>query len=168
MNSKIKELFKNDRYRSLIILGLYLIFFLFIILLAKLAPKSPIVEDNKTIQKIDVNDKYDFEISVKDSKITGSYDYSFIKLIYNDTTYEYSNEIILPEDFPYMDILKFIDKKYVFDLIKDKDIYSTTEFSDNSKASTYLIDDVEITTYDKTLSKCDIKINDVTYKITYK
>ena len=169
MNSKkIIELWKNDRYRSLFILGLYLIFFLIIIIVAKMAPKSSIHEDKKIVSNVDVVDKYEFELSVKDTVIKGSYDYSYIKFIYNDTTYEYSNEIVLPNDFPYMDILKFMDKNYVYNLIKDKDIYSTTKFSDNTQANTYLINDIEITTFDKSISKIDVKIDDVTYKIEYK
>lgn len=166
--SIIKTIWKNERYRSLFIMGLYFIFFLSIILIAKMAPNSPKDYDKKAITNIDTIEKYDFEVSVKDSKIIGSYDYSYIKFTYNDVTYEYSNEILLPTNFPYMDIIKFMDKNYVYSLIKDKDIYSTTKFSDDTKADTYLIDEIEITTYDKDLSKIDVKINDVTYKIVYK
>ena len=164
----IKTIWKSDRYRSLVILGLYFIFFMVIIIIVKTAPEKKETLKETGISNIEISNTYDFEISVKDSIIKGTYDYSYIKFEYNNIIYEYSNEILLPSNFEYMDIIKFMNKNYVFDLIKDKDIYSTTKFSDNTLAKTYLVDDIEVTTYDKDLSKIDVRINDLTYKIVYK
>lgn len=164
----VKTIWKNDRYRSLLFLSLYFIFFLGIIVIAKVAPKSEVKVQDRGISNIEINDTYSFEVSIKDNVIKGTYDYSYIKFEYNGIEYEYSNDILLPNKFEYMDIIKFMNRSYVFDLIKDKEAYSTTKFKSGNTSKTYLVDNIEITTYDKELYNVDIKINDLTYKITYK
>ena len=164
----IKTIWKSDRYRSLLFLSLYFIFFLVIIVIAKISPKSEIKVEDKGISNIEINDTYSFEVSIKDNIIKGTYDYSYIKFEFNGIEYEYSNDILLPNKFEYMDIIKFMNRSYVFDLIKDKETYSTTKFKSGNVSKTYLVDNIEITTYDKELYNVDIKINDLTYKITYK
>ena len=164
----LKKVWKSDRYRSLSILCLYFIFFLIIILITKMTPSKKITPKEKGMPDIEISNTYSFEISVKDDVIEGSYDYSYIKFIYNDVTYEYSNEILLPNTFLYMDILPFMNKNYVYELVRGKEVYSTTKFNDESLAKTYLVNNIEITTYSDDLNKIDVKINDMTYKILYK
>ena len=164
----IKIIWKNDRYKSIVIMSLYFIFFVVIVLIAKLSPSTKPDLSNYNTSNISIVNEYDFEVSVKDTIIKGKYDYSYIKFDYNNKTYEYSNELLYPKDFPYVDIIPFMNKNYVFELIKGKNIYSTTKFSDDSQANTYLVDNIEITTYDKQLLKIDVKINDLSYEIIYK
>ena len=164
----IKDIWKNDRYRSLSILGFYLVFFLVIIIIAKMSPARSIKPSLESISNLEVSNEYEFEIDVKDDVIRGKYSYSYINFMFNDKSYEYSNEILLPNEFEYEEIIPFMNKEHAYQLLKDKKVYSTTKFSDDTVAKTYLVDDIEITSYDDKLTKIDVKINDLTYKIIYK
>ena len=113
----IKVIWKNDRYRSLSILGIYLAFFLIIIIFAKITPSKQVSKGESIISKIDIKDEYEFEVSVKDSIIKGTYNYSYIKFDYNNIEYEYSNDILLPNKFDYSEIISFMDKSYVYDFL---------------------------------------------------
>ena len=54
------------------------------------------------------------------------------------------------------------------ELVKNKEPYSKTEYSDNKKCTTYLIDEVEIEVYENDkIYEIDIKTNDIVYKIMY-
>ena len=114
-------------------------------------------------------DEYSFEIKINDDLIDGEFSYSYIKFNYNNMTYEYSNNILVPNNFKYKEVLDYINTKTIYDLILDKEIYSKTEYSDNSSSRTYKVDDTYITLYENNeIYKIDVKINNNIYEITYK
>lgn len=167
----VKTIWKSDRYRSLVILGIYFIFFATIIIIAKTATpsNSKPVEHVNLIDKFKNMDEYSFEIKINDDLIDGEFSYSYIKFNYNNMTYEYSNNILVPNNFKYEEVLDYINTKTIYDLILDKEIYSKIEYSDNSSSRTYKVDDTYITLYENNeIYKIDVKINNNIYEITYK
>lgn len=164
----IKTIWKSDRYRSLAILGIYFIFFTIIIVIAKTSTPNKQIYINP-MDNFKNKDEYSFEIKIDNDVINGEYSYSYIKFNYNNILYEYSNDILIPDNFKYAEILKYINTKNIYDLVSDKDIYSKTEYNDGDISSTYKVDDTYITLYENNeIYKIEVKINNNIYEITYK
>ena len=167
-----KTIWENPRYKALFILSLYLIFFTGIILFYKMSPSKEIkqkVENTLTpLQEFKEKYDYDFKVEVDDKILVGHYSMNLITFDYNGINYSYENNVLTPSEFEYSDIIEYLDTSYIYDLIKDRDIYSKTEYSNNTKSTTYIVDDVEISLYEsKEIFEVDIKINNKLYKITY-
>ena len=58
-------------------------------------------------------DEYSFEIKINDDLIDGEFSYSYIKFNYNNMTYEYSNNILVPNNFKYEEVLDYINVPFV-------------------------------------------------------
>ena len=71
--------------------------------------------------------------------------------------------MIEPNDFPYLDILKYIDTNYVYNLIVNEEMYSKTEYNDGTISKLYKLDDIEITIYELNNKINKIEIKDLVY-----
>ena len=142
------------------------------ILIVKMSPSKEIKKDIDNsltpMQQFSEKYDYDFKIKVDDKDIIGHYSMDLITFNYEGVEYTYENSVLTPNEFEYNEIIDYLDTSHIYELIKDKDIYSKTEYNDSSISTTYKIDDVEISLYElKEIYEVDIKINDKIYKITY-
>lgn len=182
--SNFKEIWKNQRYRSIIILGLYFFFFLFIIMSLRTGNK------NRTYQSLNTDNTFSYSFSKIESN-----NYHFIYNInLNDTEIVYEGDKylnkelfiksngLLKEQFYKLDdkYLKNInnvwsktDNPYVFndflnilnikELLKIATSDSKTEFNDKSKMFKY---SVSTTSIIKIIEKTNIDISDNPNTIT--
>lgn len=169
--SKFKEIWSNPRYKSLIILGLYFLFFAVIIIYSKIASSSIISPDIEltALEKLKVKSDYQFSLKIDDQIIDGQVENDVLTFNYKDKKYTYENEIINPTDFEYQTILKYIYLNKIYDLINNQEIYSKTEFNDNTLSKTYKLDDMVISTYEKNnnIFKIEIETNEYKFEVTY-
>ena len=168
----LKKIWINPRLKALLILSLYLIFFVVIILMVRLSPSKKIKnEPNDSLNPLEeFSNKYDydFKIIVDNNEINGHYSMNLITFEFDNKEYHYQNNVLEPDDFKYDEILNFIDTSYIYKLIKNKQIYSKTEYSDSTICNTYKIDNIDISLYEKkNIYEVDIQINDKIYKIIY-
>ena len=159
----IKTIFTNKRYRSILILGLYIIFFTVVIVISK----TPVKEEVK-LSSIDIfknMQEFNFKVEVDDNYFTGYYEKENITINYKNVEYQIDT---LPDDFEYQEIIDYINPNYIYNLIKNKDYDSQTKYKDNSISKNYIIDDVDLSLYEnEKIYQIVIKINNKTYKITY-
>lgn len=155
---KFKEIWQTPRYRALIILALYIIFFAVMFTILKASPKK---ESNKPLTNY-----YRFEIEVDGEKMEGLFNNNVITFIYNGKEYTYRNDGSNNEEIEYQDILDYIDIDKVLKLASENELYSKTEYKDLSIAKTYKIDNREVIIYEKNNKIYEIDVDD--YKIIYK
>ena len=165
----LKFIFKNPRYRSILILVLYFLFFSVIILISKSNSDSRTIEEKiDPIDEFKSKQNYQFKVEIDNDEFEGYYSDDKITFIYNDVDYVYENDELEPSEFIYSEILKYIDTSYIYEIIEKQEIYSKTEYNNSTTSTTYLIDDIEISIYESTkIYEVDVKINDNLYKIIY-
>ena len=73
---------------------------------------------------------------------------NIIQINYNDKINSYDLEEIDNIDFKYKEILEYLDLKKIYNLIKDEEFDSKTEFKDGIISLNYKLDNLEITTYE--------------------
>lgn len=141
MKEKI-EIFKiiwsNKRYRAIIELSIYTLFFAIILIASKI-----IGSQNKTvIDNNDYQDKYPyyFKTIVNEDEFSGTIYEDRIEIIYNNSNYYYMDSSITPELFPYSFILKYAD----YYKVKENELYSKTEYNNGIVEETYIIDNYKI------------------------
>lgn len=149
---KILEIWGNPRYRSLIILGLYAIFFTFVIMYIRSlndnSLKSPKVID--IMEEYKNMDNYQYRATIKntDTKVLiGKVDGSNQILNYNNKDYYIVNDKIYTKEDKYIELdekfLEFdiwkIDPELVNKLLEKGEINSKTEFTDGISAKNYLV-----------------------------
>lgn len=169
----IKELLKNKRYRSLIILGLYLVFMSFVVMSIKNVPTNENKIDNR-LEEFKLKTNYNYTYSIKTTKdelvetktIFGTRFNNKNQLIYEDKTYLFDNVLI---GFPINEIdLSKLTYDYIYNYIKEstsdiKDVY-TLKLSDFMK----IVNGVNITSesnilinirfIDNTINQIDIDL----------
>ena len=160
----LKAIWKNKRYRSIAIFFIYIIFFTIIILMSKVSNNKPVETVKTPLEKFYNQTNYKFTVEVNEEQFNGVFEDNELIIVYNDIVYDKNNL----NDFIYQDILPYLENKYIYELVKNKEPYSKTEYSDNKKCTTYLIDEVEIEVYENDkIYEIDIKTNDIVYKIMY-
>ena len=161
----IKLIWNNKRYRSLVILFIYVLFFGIIVLLSKAS--SEVKTNEKKLSPLEQfynHTSFSFEVEINEERFNGVYVNDKLLINYNEV--EYNEENI--NEFMYQDILLYINNKYIYETIKDKKPYSKTEYNDNKTSITYIIDEVEIEVYENDkIYQINITIDDNTYKIIY-
>ena len=163
-----KTIWKNKRYRALIILSLYIIFFAVVILIAKMSPK---VNTSSSLDNFENKQIFDFQITVDDQTIVGNFNNNRIAFIYQGITYNYINQKLDNENFEYKEILDYVSHQKIKDIISSKEttMYSETRYNDGTYGKTYKNNNLELTTYQKEeIYQVDIKLNNKEYNILYK
>ncbi|MEG2322491.1 MAG: hypothetical protein RSB71_03320 [Bacilli bacterium] len=130
----IKKIWANKRYRSLVILGMYFIFF-GLVFLYIYTPKNNVVLE--PLDKFKNITSYSYEISGKDNfkvLVDGQ-----TVITYNDNTYT-----TLPDNLNYD--LSLFEPISIYNLIK-RGTLESTNYVEHS--NTYLVDNYKITTYEK-------------------
>jgi len=149
---KVIELWNNPRYRSILILGLYMIFFAFII--ASINTSKPVTN---TPNKVDIRgayvrmDNYRYQATIKNEtkeKIVGNVSDNKQMIMFNDANYYYNNVYLYKkEENIYKQtneqLLEFeiwrMTPKFINFLIEKGTFESKTEYADGEVANTYLV-----------------------------
>lgn len=141
MKEKI-EIFKiiwsNKRYRAIIELSIYILFFATIFIASKIiGSQNKIVIDNN-----DYQDKYPyyFNAIINSDAFSGTIYEDRIEIIYNNANYYYADNITISELFPYSVILPYID----YYKVKENELYSKTEYNNGLIEETYIINNYKI------------------------
>ena len=158
---KFKEIWQYPRYRAIIILILYFIFFAVMFSLLK----SSSIKDEVVKEPIIDYNKYQFNVILDEEKFSGSYYNGYMTFSYNNTYYTYEDNILIPSDFNYIDILKYVDLKIAQELISDRRAILETKLEGNSFSKTYQIDNDEVTIFEKDNRIYQINVNN--YQINY-
>lgn len=169
MKEKI-EIFKSiwsvPRYRSLIILGIYILFFGSIIAYSKsISSNEPNSIETKTpLEQMALKQDYKFSISINDEIFEGSKNQNIVKI--NEEEIDLNN---INTSFEYSEILKYLDLNYLYNLVKTEEIFSRTEYKDSSVSENYKLENEEITLYEKSnqIYQFEVKINDKIYLIIF-
>lgn len=148
---KFLEIWNNPRYRSLIILGLYAIFFIFVIAyIRSLNNNSMKVEKVDTVQEYKSMDNYQYRATIKNEDVKtliGKVDKQNQILTYNNSDYYIVNDKIYTKEDKYIeledklldfDIWKF-NPKFISELLEKGEVNSKTEFTDGTNAKSYLV-----------------------------
>ena len=160
----IKVVWNNKRYRSLSILLIYIIFFAIIIFMVKISGDNKVEKVLSPMEQFYSQTRYNFNVEINEDSFTGLFEDNKLFIVYNEEEYDQENI----DSFTYQEIIQYLDNKNIYELLKDKEPYSKTEYSDNKKCTTYVIDDVELEIYEKDkVYEIDVKINDNEYKIIY-
>ncbi len=140
--SKIIEIWKNRRYRGLIILGFWFVFFFFVIMLLRVSVKN---QENfeasiKTIPEILENIKnYEFSYEITNDdinyNINGLYIDNETLFIYNENTYFIKDKIYIVNNEQLQEVenpieidISKLNIENIYNLIKDKEkLYETKE-----------------------------------------
>ena len=152
---KIIELWNVPRYRSLIILGIYIVFFTFVIASIK-AQKSSII-NSSNINKVDIMEEYEtmnnyqhtitIKNQIEDILIGRVYDNKQV-ITFNDNNYYYNNVYLYKQE---KNVYKQTNDKllafevwrftpsFVSKLIQRGKLESKTEYTDGIIANTYLV-----------------------------
>lgn len=164
-----KVIWKNPRYHAMIELGLFFLFFFGIFLFVKMSPSNEKVTDKSTLEQFRDKASYQFEIEINNEIINGSYINNVITFNYQDIDYVYENDVIEPSEFIYTNILKYLDNKYIYDLILDKEVYSKTEYNDGMISKLYKLDDIDINIYElnNEIIKIEVSNDAYAFKIMY-
>lgn len=141
--SKILEIWKNRRYRGLIILGLWFIFFFFVIMLLRVSARNnqnTPQQTIKTVPNILENIKnYEFQYDITQDDITYSINGSYIDdetlFTYNENTYFIKDKIYIVNNEELQEVenpieidISKLNIENIYNLIKDKDkLYETEE-----------------------------------------
>jgi len=165
----LKNIWSVPRYKALIELGLFFIFFLSIFIISKVPSNNEPVVYKSPLEVFRDKNNYQFQIKINDEIIEGNFLNDKINLNYNNINYTCENQIVEPTNFPYIDYLIYIDTNYIYNLIANEEIYSKTEFNDGTISKVYKLDNLEITTYELNSQIKKIEINDTNYsfEITY-
>ena len=145
-----KKIWSVPRYKALIKLSLYFIFFASIIIYSNVVSKRS-NQNEKTLtplEKMSLKENYNFTINTLDVSFTGNKTGNIIQINYNDKINSYDLEEIDNIDFKYKEILEYLDLKKIYNLIKDEEFDSKTEFKDGIISLNYKLDNLEITTYE--------------------
>lgn len=163
----IQELWKNPKTHALIVLGLYAIFFGSIFLYIQFSPKKTDIPVHvSAIQKLETMNHYSYTLEINEEKITGQIHNHKNEFTYQGNDYDTSN---LDANFPYQEIIAYVDTYTIYQTIKDLQYYSQTTYQDGSSSKVYQLDNIEIIPYEKDnkIYQIDIKTNQYTAKITY-
>lgn len=161
-------IWNNKRYKAILILILYVIFFTVIILFAKTVPKT---NEVSPLEKFKNEKFFNFQIIVDDQTIVGSFNNNKLTFSYHDITYNYIDQKLDNDNFDYKEILDYVSHKKIVDFISNNQssMYSETKYSDGTISKIYKIDNIELITYQKeTIYQVDIKLNNKEYNILYK
>jgi hypothetical protein len=156
-----KTIWSNKRYKAIIELSIYILFFIIIIIVSKVMGTGS--EIKKTQNTLEDKYPYYFKTTINEEEIIGTIYEDKIEINYNDITYYYTNGIITPEQFTYPLILPYID----YYKVKENELYSKTEYNDGLLEETYIINGqkIIITTKDETI--LTIEDNQNKYYIYY-
>lgn len=178
-----KEAWKDSRKRSIIKLGLYIIFFMIVILMIKTSDNNYVVDNNTT--KNDYSN-YNFNLNFNSNDIiNGTYDnniikYNYLNQIYyiNDNmTYQMINNELLVTDNYSIHISRLLINELDNYLSESEEIYKT-EFSDGRikkgyeieiEDFAYLYDNKEILDKNKlniSVTYLNDEINEIEYDLT--
>lgn len=188
---KFLELWKNPRYRSLIILGMYIIFFTLVI--SSIDTSSNDYEESKKVDvmkeysmmnnysskiiiKNELEENIDIKVNKNDYLINynnENYYYNTVKLYkQNEDNYTRTETNIL--DF---EVWKFTPK-FISDLIEKGTFNSKTEYADGTIANTYLVkiedfiksyynnENIDIRTFEITVYQNEKQVNKVVLNLT--
>ena len=165
----IKELLKNKRYRSLVILGMYLIFITVVVLSIKNVPTKEITTDIRLENfKLKTNYNYTYSIitsidSIEESKIImGARFEDKNQLIFEDKTYLY-NDVLIGFPINQIDITK-LQYDYIYDYIKLGNKSSNDTYSVSLNDFMKIVNGVTITS-DKLITIKVIYDNDIVTNI---
>lgn len=174
---KIKEMWKNPRYRGIIMLGLYFIFFLFIIMGIRSGNTSTHNSSKNTTSALDYslekikgnNYHYRYEVNWNDKKVVYEGDRYYHKELftkndgitekfyhYNETYLKDVNNVWSKTENPYL-FSDFKEISTVEEILKSASYDSKTEYSNQSMNYTYK---VSTTTIEKVIEKKNIDIAD--------
>lgn len=178
-----KEAWKDSRKRAIIKLGLYIIFFMIVILMIKTSDNNYVVDNNTT--KNDYSN-YNFNLNFNSNDIiNGTYDnniikYNYLNQIYyiNDNmTYQMINNELLVTDNYSIHISRLLINELDNYLSESEEIYKT-EFSDGRikkgyeieiEDFAYLYDNKEILDKNKlniSVTYLNDEINEIEYDLT--
>lgn len=169
--SKFKEIWAIPRYRSLIILGLYFLFFAVIIIYSKLASSavSSPTRELTALEKLKGKTTYEFSLKIYNQIIEGQVENELLTFNHNNKQYTYENGIVNPTDFQYQTILQYIFTNKIYELINNQEVYSKTEFNDDTLSKTYKLDNLVVSTYElkNNIFKIEIKTTEYQFEVTY-
>lgn len=159
-----KEIWSVPRYKALIKLSLYFIFFASIIIYTSIVSSKNNRSEKilSPLEQMSLKENYKFTINTLNISFTGAKNKNNIQINYNNQVNNYDLGHIDNIDFEYKEILEYLDLKKVYNLIKDKEFDSKTEFKNGTISLNYNLDNLKITTYEKNnnINKLEIeKIN---------
>lgn len=164
----IKELWKNERGRAIIKLGIYILFLMFAISYVRIGTQNSsnkvIVQDNYINKNV-----YQEKISFLDNIIILKNNGSDISFDLNNEEYKvvnnsvYKNDILEEYDFYFWNLTP----SFIGNIIKNKEVYSETKYNDSSVEKTYKISlrDFMLSFNGKDLNLEEFDDNDITISI---
>lgn len=160
-----KKIWSNKRYRAIIIMSLYIIFFTVVLLFVKFAPRNNEVNYLETFKN---KKTYRFQINYLDKTVVGEYRNGDMYLTDGEKLFEYKNNTLNDDSFEAKDVLMYIDHDKILEIMDKNEVYSETKYKDGTKSKTYQLDNTDIIIHEKyEIFGFDIKINDIEYKILY-
>ena len=162
----IKEGLKDPKKRSLTLLGLYAIFFIFVFIVISSAPsnpnpKLPEEENNNEVNNVDTNiiDGYEYLYKIgNDIVVTGIHKLDEDLFTYNGISYYKKDNIIYLSDSvvedPEFDISKF-SYETMSELIKESEFEQETTYKDGNKKTSYNINVQKYFTFLNEENLCD-------------
>lgn len=161
MKDIIKIIFENKRYRAILYLCLYFIFFAIIFLITSIPSNKKTYQSQNEVYIEDTS--YNEMLNINNEKIYISVDNNIVKFSYDNIKY-----IEIDSTFKYSEIIPYLKKQYIYNLVKDKEYESKTIYKDGKESKMYLINNIEINIIEKEkIIEADIKINNNIYKILY-
>lgn len=161
----IKEGLKDPKKRSLTLLGIYAIFFIFVFIFISSAPSNPTpklpVDDNNEVDNNDTGKVDSYEYSYKignDITVTGIHKLNEDVFTYNDINYYKKDNVIYLND-SVVENFEFDINKFSYDsmneLIKESEFEQETIYKDGNKKTSYNINVQKYFTFLNEENLCD-------------
>lgn len=162
--STIIELWKIPKWRSCMILGLYLLFFSAIFLYISFALKDTKESYQTSLEKFGSLKNYRYQIEINNEMIEG-------EVINSENIFTYQNQLYHEDknNFIYPEILPYIDSSKIYEKLKNQTPYSKTEYEDSRVGKDYQLENEEIITVEKEnkIYQVTIILSNLEFEIIY-
>lgn len=151
----IKEGLKNPKTKSLTMLGIYFVFFLFVFILLNSAENRnnvPIIEENEksTIDNYQAMESYQYKFNYINNGLSNIIEGTYFKdttlFNYNNNKYYFENDLIyiINNDSYYLENIEYnitkLFSKNLYNILVDLKEVSTTTYNDGTKEINYVMD----------------------------